>query len=812
MSDSRLWKLSGILIALCVLAALLPSPVAAVPQIGMQFYGEVRIGGEPASGTPDGVVIEAKIDGTAYSNTTTSSGRYGYDPVFVVPGDDPDTPGKEGATEGDLIAFYVGGTAATTARFTSGASVELHLEVTELPAPVVVVGSPNGGEAWAGGTDHAITWVTIDSDKSTVDIDYSTDGGDTWDSVVTGLADTGSYTWTVPTINTSSAKVRVTATDDSGNDGSDTSDAAFTIDSVAPAISSVQVSDITQTGATVSWSTSEAATSQVEYGLTDSYGTATSQTSTLSTSHSVSLSGLTPGTTYHCRVVSVDLAGNTSTSVDHTFDTLSGVATIAITNVAATSVTPTSATITWSTDVAADSQVEYGLTTSYGAASPLYPSLTTEHRVSLTSLSPNSTYHYRVKSSGAVSGDYTFETGGETVPPTISRITTSSITVTTAVITWSTNEPATSQVVYDDTSHGAGAPEQYTCSSPLNPDMVIHHGMGLAGLSASTTYYCKIVSKDACDNQAVSEEFSFTTEADTVGPATLAATASAITTTTAIISWNTDEPATSQVVYDDTSHASGTAADYSESTSVRTALLLSRSMGLAGLSPDTTYYYRVISADASGNQTVSAEHSFATLADTAAPVISGVTESNVNLTSAIILWNTDELATTRIVYDSAPHGSVGDYPFSAPLPADSTADSTNHGVALVGLTPDTFYYYRVISEDAYCNETVSIQYSFKTEDKVAPAIASVSAEAITATAAVITWTTDEYTTAQVEYGTNSATHGNYESTSALDATLRLSHGIVLSGLEPGTTYYYRVISQDASTNESVSVEYSFVTT
>src|SRR5439155_9261119 len=46
--------------------------------------------------------------------------------------------------------------------------------------------------------------------------------------------------------------------------------------------------------------------------------------SRLLTAHSVTLSGLTPSTTYHYRVLSTDAAGNPATSGDFTFTTAAG--------------------------------------------------------------------------------------------------------------------------------------------------------------------------------------------------------------------------------------------------------------------------------------------------------------------------------------------------------------------------------------------------------------------------------------------------------------------------------------------------------
>jgi hypothetical protein len=96
-------------------------------------------------------------------------------------------------------------------------------------------------------------------------------------------------------------------------------------DSTAPTIAEVGVSGITTSGATITWTTDEPATSQVKYGLTAAYGYATSLDKNRLTSHSVTLSELEPGTTYYYGVVSVDKAGNQATSdpgEDRTFATL----------------------------------------------------------------------------------------------------------------------------------------------------------------------------------------------------------------------------------------------------------------------------------------------------------------------------------------------------------------------------------------------------------------------------------------------------------------------------------------------------------
>lgn len=102
-------------------------------------------------------------------------------------------------------------------------------------APVVSVTAPNGGEVWPIASSQLITWTATDNVGVTaVDLAYSTDGGATYGGVIaTGIANTGSYNWTVPAAATITARVRVTAHDAVGLLGVHASDADFAI-STAP--------------------------------------------------------------------------------------------------------------------------------------------------------------------------------------------------------------------------------------------------------------------------------------------------------------------------------------------------------------------------------------------------------------------------------------------------------------------------------------------------------------------------------------------------------------------------------------------------
>jgi len=102
----------------------------------------------------------------------------------------------------------------------------------DLVNPSVTVTAPNTSVTWKAGSTHAITWTATDNVGVTaVDLAYSTDGGTSYPYVIaTGLANSGSYSWSVPNTPSSTALVLATAHDAAGNVASDASNYYFTID------------------------------------------------------------------------------------------------------------------------------------------------------------------------------------------------------------------------------------------------------------------------------------------------------------------------------------------------------------------------------------------------------------------------------------------------------------------------------------------------------------------------------------------------------------------------------------------------------
>ena len=132
--------------------------------------------------------------------------------------------------------------------------------------------------------------------------------------------------------------------------------------------------------------------------------------------------------------------------------------------------------------------------------------LVKNHSVAVSNVEPGITYHVTVKSADASGNetlsdiDQVFTTGTQTdtTPPVISSISVSSITESSALIKWTTDEKATSQVEF-------GTSATYGSETPLDTSLTTSHSVNLSGLDADTTYHFSVKSKDSSDNEAASD-------------------------------------------------------------------------------------------------------------------------------------------------------------------------------------------------------------------------------------------------------------------------------------------------------------------
>lgn len=332
---------------------------------------------------------------------------------------------------------------------------------------------------------------------------------------------------------------RLTSTDASGNIGL-SSDETFTTDALPQVqaqvqsqtstvvISGIETASVSTSTVTIAWTTNLPSDSQVEYGDSDNLGSLTTLSSTLTTSHSVTIIGLTPNTNYIFRVKSKPFGANVATvSGNDEFNTLTHsipvVAGPNILSVSSGGLTSTGSTITWTTDKAATSQVQYGISSGYGVLSTENTTLATSHSVTLADLEPSTTYHFRVASTDEVSNitfseDYTFTTsatsssnsvsnlGGSSVPTAVTTLTIGGEDGTSVELEWhvgtaNADVAAEYDVRYStspiDASNFAQATEAqltpiyYGDVSPVGTERAYI----VAGLNSNTTHYFAIKSK-----------------------------------------------------------------------------------------------------------------------------------------------------------------------------------------------------------------------------------------------------------------------------------------------------------------------------
>ena len=171
------------------------------------------------------------------------------------------------------------------------------------PAPTVSSVSPSSGPA-TGGTTLTINGTSFQPGASATIGGVALTGVTVTSTTITG--DTGAH---------AAGVVSVVVTNPDTQSASCTCTYSYM---AVPVISNVRTT-ANPTTATVTWTTDVPTDSQVQYGTTTAYGKASAFNSTLVTSHSVKLSGLTRLTIYHYRVLSRNSAGTLAVSGDFTF-------------------------------------------------------------------------------------------------------------------------------------------------------------------------------------------------------------------------------------------------------------------------------------------------------------------------------------------------------------------------------------------------------------------------------------------------------------------------------------------------------------
>jgi hypothetical protein len=368
----------------------------------------------------------------------------------------------------------------------------------------------------------------------------------------------------------------------------------------APTLTASPSAVVKTKSATVSWSTNRTSNSFVKYGTkSGDYGAEVGSSDQVA-AHSIALSGLNPGTTYYYKVLWTDEDGNLAESEEQTFTTN---AAPFILGVKVTNISLYSAYVSFTVKNASSISVNYGKTTSYGGLKTIStPTSESTQNILLDNLEEGTTYHLQVvgkdEENNTFSGDdYSFQT--LPVPKVIEAKVQQVANMPTATLRaiWTTNTPVSTIVTYYPSANPELSHDQISLKLSKTHEMI------LTNLKDDTQYTVLLKGKDSAGNEAQAPAQVVKTAVDFRPPDLLNVNVESTIVgvgqdakAQVIISWDTDEPSSSQIDY-----AQGTDTTYGQSTQEDTNLSTNHVVTITNLTPAKIYHLQAISKDKSGN-------------------------------------------------------------------------------------------------------------------------------------------------------------------------------------------------------------------
>jgi len=340
----------------------------------------------------------------------------------------------------------------------------------------------------------------------------------------------------------------------------------------------------------------------------------------------------------------------------------------------------------------------------------------TKKTYSDSGLAANTTYTYRVIATSSAGSSAPSATASATTknkaPAAPTGLTATAISSSQINLAWSTSDTLATSYFVERSLNGNSFTKIATVTATSFSD---------TGLTASTTYTYRVTASNAIGNSPASSKVSATTKVKTpAAPINLAATV--IGSTQINLAWSTsDSLATGYII----ERSIGTGA-FAQIASVTT-----KSYSNTGLTPGTTYNYRVTATNSGGSSAPSTTVTARTTANLpAAPT--GVTATAASISQINLTWTTtDALATGYIVERSQGGGAFTQI-------ANVVTKSYNN----TGLIEGATYSYRITSYNASGSSAPSATATATTLQR--PAVpTNLVATAASISQINLTWTTTD---------------------------------------------------------------------
>lgn len=445
-------------------------------------------------------------------------------------------------------------------------------------------------------------------------------------------------------------------------------------DTVPPDITNVQITNVAKDTVTITWQTDEKADSTINYGLQEDYGIVRIPEATR-TEHSVTLNNLEPGRTYFFRVVSSDVDGNQGIAANY--------------------------------KVLTDGTPETGAEAGEGKESQTETSQTVQSQSQSQSQSESQTVQEILEQIKQInSPEKLQEILNETVkaiqgitedltivgPPTVIVETTS------ALVKWTTDRDASSEVVFSPSDTYVEG--QYAFSQASTGSDTKEHEVRIIGLDPYTEYHFQVRSKDSYGITGESRDYTFKTKASRPDIKNLRILK--VEEDSATLAWDTTVPAKALVEYQDLTKGT-------QNSIGRPTLASTHQMRIPDLTLGTRYVAFVIAENAGGDRVKSNPITFITVKDSAPPIISNVTNESTlfpggeSRIQTIIEWLTDEPSHCSLSYREGIAGGV------EPTVIDSkdTGYTMQHTEVIIDFAPATVYQFWLECADESKNSVKS---------------------------------------------------------------------------------------------------------
>lgn len=435
-------------------------------------------------------------------------------------------------------------------------------------------------------------------------------------------------------------------------------------DGEAPEITNVQVENVDDTTIRITWETDEEADSLVNYGLQPNYGIIRIPEADRQT-HEVLLEDLEPGRTYYFRVGSADEDGNQGISADYRVTTTG---------------TPSDAGASGAGAAAADAESAQQSQSTTNEIIEQIQQITNPQEI-------REIQNEIVKAVQGITEDLTI-----VGPPTVTPETT------TALVEWTTDRPATSEVLFSPASEYV--PDAYVFSQASTEGLTTEHRVRLIGLEPFTEYHFKVRSTDEFDITGQSRDFTFQTKASLPDIRNLRIVK--VEEDAATLAWDTTVPAKALIEYQDLSTGA-------QNSVGRPTLATTHQMRIADLTLGTRYVAFVIAENSGGDRVRSQPIRFVTVRDTAPPIISNVTNESTlfpgseSRIQTIVEWRTDEPSACLLTYQEGVAGGIE----PTTIEPEQVNYTERHVEVIVDFAPATVYQFWLNCSDEAGNSVQS---------------------------------------------------------------------------------------------------------